>query len=242
MKKNLPAFITCTIMFLTFTVTSAQEGPGDGWEFVIIPHLWYTAIGGDVHINDQENQLGEFVEAHDFALLAYVEARYGKFGLFFRPSSVRISRKDENGTGIGSSNFKAWIFELAGTYRFLGDGSSKTTSADLFIGARRWDEAVDWIDPMLGLRVRFALSKKLLLHARGDLGGFNIAGNTSDLSWNLTADIAYRIAPAVSLWAGYHILHTKFNEDSTGGKFSLEGTIHGPGIGAGFHFGNVPQK
>lgn len=65
-----------------------------------------------------------------------------------------------------------------------------------------FDETVDWIDPILGLRARLDLTERLWLGLRGDLGGFGI-GSASDFTWQAMGLLHYRLTEHWILSGGY---------------------------------------
>ena len=68
-RKSLSVILTLVTAFVFIAPAHPQEGAGETWEFTIVPHLWVTALGGDVNINDQRSQLGQFVEELSLPML-----------------------------------------------------------------------------------------------------------------------------------------------------------------------------
>jgi len=98
------------------------------------------------------------------------------------------------------------------------------------------DSDKDLIDPFVGLRLETSVTKKLRFKIRGDIGGFDISNDTSDLSWQAVGLFEYDISQRIVLGAGYRALDIRFEEGSGDDKNGIDATIHGPLLGVGFRF------
>lgn len=92
--------------------------------------------------------------------------------------------------------------------------------------------ADDWIDPIVGLDYRRALSDKWRFYGRADIGGFGIG---SDLTWQLAGYFGYAPSENWNLYAGYRHLDFDYESDDDQ-KFFYDITVSGPLIGFGYHF------
>ena len=98
------------------------------------------------------------------------------------------------------------------------------------------DSEKDLIDPYIGLRLETSVTKKLRFKVRGDIGGFDISDNTSDLSWQAVGLFEYDISQRIVLGAGYRALDIRKEEGSGDDKNGIDATIHGPILGVGIRF------
>lgn len=90
-------------------------------------------------------------------------------------------------------------------------------------------ETVDWADPIVGLRVRAAVTRRWSLFAQGDVGGWNI-GNASDLTWQAMLGQQFQISEHWGFQGGYRALAVDRNS-------TFESIIlHGPQIGVFVRF------
>lgn len=92
--------------------------------------------------------------------------------------------------------------------------------------------ADDWIDPIVGLDYRRALSDKWQFYGRGDVGGFGVG---SDLTWQLAAYFGYMPSKNWNLFAGYRHLDFDYKSDNEK-KFFYDITLSGPLLGVGYQF------
>lgn len=87
----------------------------------------------------------------------------------------------------------------------------------------------DWADPFIGGRFQLGLSERWLLSLRGDIGGFGVG---SDLTWNVTALLGYRLSKRTTLAIGYRHLDI----DYANGNFEFDAQFSGPYLGLSFRF------
>jgi hypothetical protein len=142
----------------------------------------------------------------------------------------------------------------------LGFGTGPT-ALDVLAGARYWRQEVDirlaltatldlaglsvsgsrafarsgtveWVDPLVGLRLRHQLAPGQELVLRGDVGGFD-AGST--FSWNVLAAYSWQIATyggvTYSGILGYRALSVDFEKGSGLTRFEYDVIQHGPLLG-----------
>lgn len=98
------------------------------------------------------------------------------------------------------------------------------------------DAEKDLIDPFIGLRVSTAVTKRVRFDVRGDIGGFDISDDTSDLSWQAIGLFEYDLSKRIILGAGYRTLDIRYETGSGNDKNGINATIHGPVLGVGIRF------
>jgi hypothetical protein len=154
------------------------------------------------------------------------------------------------------------VYEIAGwrSGRILGVGSGPT-AIDVLVGARYWRQDVavhlaltdtlevgglsvsgsraiaragdvEWVDPLIGLRLRHRLAPGQDLVLRGDVGGFG-AGST--FSWNVLGAYSFEIATHAGVTysgiLGYRALAVDFDKGSGATRYEYDVVQHGPLIG-----------
>jgi len=91
---------------------------------------------------------------------------------------------------------------------------------------------VDWVDPLVGFRIRHGLAPGQELVLRADVGGFDVG---SQFSWNVLAaytfDFAVRDGVTYSGVLGYRALSVDFEKNSGANKYEYDVVQHGPLIG-----------
>jgi opacity protein-like surface antigen len=93
--------------------------------------------------------------------------------------------------------------------------------------------AMEWVDPVVGLRVRHQFSTGHELQLRGDVAGFGIG---SDLSWQLFGGYSFQLGESWSGVVGYRALSVDFREASPNGTRGIDLLQHGPVVGVNFRW------
>jgi hypothetical protein len=93
--------------------------------------------------------------------------------------------------------------------------------------------AMEWVDPVVGLRVRHQFSPGHELQLRGDVAGFGVG---SDFSWQLFGGYTFQLGESWSGVVGYRALSVDFSEESSNGTRGIDLLQHGPVIGVNFRW------
>ena len=120
-----------------------------------------------------------------------------------------------------------WLEPLAG-FRYLSVGAS-------FDGPNRTREVTQgWIDPIVGVNLRWPLSDSFSLQFRGDIGGFGVG---SKLTWQVFPSVSWKVSDLVSLDGGYRVLSFDYETGSGVDRLLFDVIELGPQIGVRFFFG-----
>jgi hypothetical protein len=99
---------------------------------------------------------------------------------------------------------------------------------------RRIGKSKDWVEPLVGARIQFPLTRKLTLSALGDVSGFGV-GSASDRTWTFTSGFDYQLFEKVSIKLAYRIYDIDYSNGSGTSEFGLDGREEGPYLGITFH-------
>jgi len=105
-----------------------------------------------------------------------------------------------------------------------------------FAGAREVSDRKDWIDPLIGGRIRLRLSERWVMALRGDAGGFGVG---SDLSLAGNAVVGYELemfGRDAIVFGGYRALYQDYDDGSGASRFEWDMTLHGPVVGFNLQF------
>jgi len=95
---------------------------------------------------------------------------------------------------------------------------------------------LEWVDPVVGARIRHQIAPGRELTLIGDVGGF---GAGSEFSWQAVATYGFDVnclgAP-LHLVLGYRALAVDFSEEGRFGKNALDVVQHGPLMGLTFNW------
>jgi hypothetical protein len=92
---------------------------------------------------------------------------------------------------------------------------------------------IDWVDPLVGMRLILGLMPQLSFSLVGDIGGFDI-GNGSELTWMVHPMLNWRPIERMSVHLGYKHLRADKERPSTNKDMDYE--LSGPTVGLGVHF------
>jgi hypothetical protein len=90
----------------------------------------------------------------------------------------------------------------------------------------------NWIDPVIGLRGRFNLTKAFYLTAETDVGGFGIG---SDIAVEAYAALGCQVTRNIYSEVGYRYLYDDFRDEGANG-FLYQMSLHGAQISVGLSF------
>lgn len=88
----------------------------------------------------------------------------------------------------------------------------------------------EWVEPFVGVQLKYDLTKNLAAGVRADYGGFGI-GSASDHTWNFIAGIDWQFKKNMSLKAGYKINDIDYKRHSGAKEFGIDGQFRGPMFG-----------
>jgi hypothetical protein len=98
-------------------------------------------------------------------------------------------------------------------------------------------DVIQWVDPVLGLRLRHRFTPNQEVFVRGDIGGFGMGG--SQFAWQAVGAYSYawqfsgyQIAAVV----GFRALGVNYGSGSGPDTFGIHEVLYGPIIGASFRF------
>ena len=206
-----------------------------------------TRASVDVTPIDILKNIGDFVEILDGLYIGAGEIRYGRVGFLYDVFYLNVSvTKDIDRRFISGGldvRFRQSTTTLAGTYRVM---QSSTSHLDLIAGLRIWDVKTDlgvnlniasgvasdgsrWVDPIIGVKGRTAVSPKMSLSGWALIGG---AGVGSDLTWDLYGGVNYEVRKGFELSLGFRAMSADYQD----GDFIWDVTQYGPLMGATFIF------
>jgi len=96
--------------------------------------------------------------------------------------------------------------------------------------AKRLGDSEDWIEPIIGARVRWSLTEKWTWINGGDMSGFGI-GSASKLTWSVNSVLNYQFARHWSFAFGYRYLNMDYSKGSGASEFGFDGYIDGVLVG-----------
>ncbi len=253
-KKTYTLAMVSLALLMTTGIGFAAEAQEDKWQFGVTVPIWTPGIDGDVTVRGVKSDLDvgfdDLWDHLDASFALGLEARRNKFGLFAGVGYMKFSAdgKGRRGSEV-DAEMKFLVADAGMSYCLV-----KTTGEHPFIleataGIRYWvieneldlrlptpgggiaavnvDSKTELLDPVFGFRASQYLNPKWHLDFQGDVGGFGISDDTSDLTWSAAGLVSYDAAKWITLSSGYKALSLDTSEGSGASKKGADLIFHG---------------
>ena len=235
----------CTCLCLMLAGPAAAQT--SGWSFAVSPYAWVPGITvavdtawGTVEVDKSSSDV---LSKLDVAFMGAFEARNGRWGLIADLFYADLSQSRATPLGLLFSRARieteAKALSAYAAYRIHEDDR---TSVDLMAGLRvnsvdidlslspgllpgqRFGMSETWVDPLIGGRVRFAITDHWFATALADVGGLDVG---SDLTWQVFASLGYQFDDRWSVQGGWR--HVAIDKEIDGRD--VENDFSGPLLG-----------
>ncbi len=254
--------VACPLRADNGNATDEIANVGDTWHVDLYAWVWMFGISGDVgagpvQINGIDASLLDIADESDsiVAFSGRLEVGSGRLTGFIDGTYADIGIDDVSGPlGFGDVDVTVEVgfvdFGLMYQLTEWETNQRAKGSLEVYAGARYFDGSIklepalaatrkrdrDWVDPIVGARVKQPLSEKFHLDVWGDVGGFGVE---SDLTWSATAVLGYDFdlfkLPA-TVYAGYRAVGWDHTEGSGADRFEWDVILHGPMLGLVLRF------
>lgn len=262
MKKLTSLVLVSLIVSLFSSLAFADDQAEEGWEFMLTPYLWAAGLNASIGAGEVSVPVdlspGDILDKLQFAVPIHFNLKKGRWGAFLDYLYMNVGEDDIAVELPGpvaipiaaDFRYKVNMFELAGAYRIAG---TREHGLEAFVGLRsmshkaeleirgggplqeQWggDYKQSWTDLMLGFRYNLVFSRKWIWAVRGD-----IAGISSKLTFNIMANIGYRLSRTFDIFLGYRYLDINYDNDKEGREhFKFDGYMNGFKLGINIRFG-----
>lgn len=222
-----------------------------GWKFNVAPYFWMAGLSGDtsqfglptVHM---DADFGDVLSNLDFAFMAAVEARNGRFSVIGDVIYTKLSANGETPFGVLADDVDVTTSSFSGLlglgYAVLDGpeghldvvGGVKVWSVDTtlsfnggILGGIEREDSATWVDGIVGLRGKYSLTPEIYLTGWGLIG----AGG-ADLDWDVALGLGYDFNDRISAIAGYRALGVDYSDDG----FLFDAVQQGPILGVSIRF------
>ena len=211
-------------------------------QFEITPYLWVATIdgtlaaGGDTSPPIDSDYSFFSLDNLDGVASATFTARGQRWGFLFDYLYVAYEDTFLEGSILQvKPRLEGRVIEFTATYQpislndfqLIGGLRQQDIEVELTYLNRSPQSSVDWIDPFVGVVYSPALTERLSLSLRGDVGGFGIE---SDRALNAEAMLRYQFGKTFSVKFGYRYLEVEFKDNSFIYDISLDGYLFGLGF------------
>ncbi len=249
--RLLPAVYFGALVILAFlappaSAQSQQSGTGpDKWEHTLAPYFMLPWMNGTTAIRGHEVKVdvapGDIFENLQFGVMGYFEARKGRWAVGADAIYMALGATvDKPATNVDMNQ---------GAYTFTGL-RQVNKNVDVVFGAR-WNvlqakldfkgpillgtfkETKQWVDPIVGLKIRQNLGGKWHFTMEGDIGGF---GAGSKFAWHLFPVVGMDVGKRATFGLGYRVLGADYTTGDGNQRFKYDVITQAFVMGAAFHF------
>ena len=229
-------FFILSFIGLLAVTSQAQYDVDNRLKLEISPYLWLTTMNGDLTINGETRPINftyeDFFKFSNLGLNGHIEIKKRRWAILFDYNYIDLLKDDTYTELVLSELAFAWRFTqglemIVGGRYFKSESEYDKNDPDKFQKGKQ-----SWVDPIIGGRMTWEMTKKLLFITRADVGGFGIG---SDFEWNLMAGVGYRISN-ITFMANYRIWYAKYKNGSGDDLFVFDMTTSGPGLAMVIHF------
>jgi hypothetical protein len=151
---------------------------------------------------------------------------------------VRWSGAEGSSTALdGLLGFRYWNNSIAATFDATANVDLTNLHVERSFGiAIARADVVQWVDPVLGLRLRHRFTPNQEVFVRGDIGGFGLG---SQFSWQAVAAYSYAwqfTGYQIAAVLGFRALGVNYRSGSGVDTVGINEILYGPIIGASFRF------
>jgi hypothetical protein len=234
---------------------AGAEASAEGWRFSVAPYLWAprTKMTLDVgqFTRSTTIDLVDVVPQLHFAISGHFEATIQRWTAFGDLLYMSVGQSEtQNGISV-STNLQELFFEFGATYRLgpvslgragrltfepLAGGRFIWMDASLGFPNQKVSDSASVIDPMVGGRITYHITDTVALWFRGDVAGFGISDNQTELTYNLIAGLEWRFTPRASVLGGWRYMDIDLETGSGASTFNADIEMSGPFLGVNFHF------
>lgn len=237
-------------MAVVFAGQASAQGPG--WSFALSPYVWAPGIATSVETArgkvEVDKSSSDVLSKLDFAFMGAFEARNGRWGLIADLFYADLSQSSATPLGLLFSRARveteAKALSAYAAYRIHEDAR---VSVDLMAGLRVNSVDIDlslspgllpgqsfgigetWVDPLIGGRLRFAITDHWFATAFADVGGVDVG---SDFTWQVFASLGYQFNERWSVQGGWR--HVSIDKEIDGRD--VETDFSGPLLGFTLRF------
>ena len=242
MKISLTALLVRKKIFLIMMILGmysvalhAQYNVDNRLKLELTPCVWMTKMNGELTLNGEPRAINfsfsDFLEYSNLGLNGTIELKLNRWAIFFSYNFADLLKDKTYISVVFSELAFAWrftkVFELIVGGRYF---KSDIEYRDLPVLRQKGKQI--WIDPIIGGRISFDITRRIVFSARADVGGFGVG---SEFGWGLMAGVGYQISN-MTFVAAYRIWYANYKHSSGENLFAYDVTTSGPGLAMVLHF------
>jgi hypothetical protein len=245
-RKSFVALAAAGTTLAAAFAAPAAAAESSGWQYSITPYLYMTSMSGTTKFGPisapVDLNFGEVLDHLDFAVFGNFNAQNDKWAGNVDLMYAKLSATGpKNGLfnvdieqGIYAGVLARRIAEHAEVYAGV-----RIVTLDVGIHSNFGPQidrsrSVDWVDPIVGLRVNAPVSDKVTFNFMADIGGFGIGADYDIQVWP-----TLQIKLGQGRWradVGYRVNYLDYSNDSGIARFQYDMLLYGPTLGVSYTF------
>ena len=234
-----------TALAATFAAPAAAAET-NAWQYTITPYLYMTSMSGTTTFGPfrapTDLSFGDVLDHLSFAAMGNFNAQNEKWAvnvdLMYAKLGATGPKKDlfnvDIEQGIYAGVLARRIAEHAEIYAGVRIVTLDVGIHSNFGPAIDRSRGVDWVDPIIGLRVNAPVSDKVTFNFMADVGGFGIGADYDVQVWP-----TLQIKLGQGRWradVGYRVNYLDYSRDSGPARFQYDMLLYGPTLGVSYTF------
>lgn len=245
------------LLGLAATPAAAQSPQSNtatsGWHANATIYFWAQGVHGDAsalgHTLGINATAGDLISDADYAAEGLVGIQYRRLLMLSDFSWTPLTVDKSPGSvpslppGVAlQAKFKPLLITPELGYRLI---QRRSLTLDGLAGVRYWhmgttialipsptgtsqSKSMDWTDPLLGARVQYWLSPRLVARVAGDIGGFSVGSRLDD---QLVGGFSYRLLRRWAIDAAWRSLYVDYKQDQFHSRTTESGFVLGVTFG-----------
>jgi hypothetical protein len=225
---------------------AAMPAQAEGWEFSLTPYFMAPNMDGKAAVGPADISVSaspmDIFRNLNWGAMGILEANNGKFGFAVDLTYMDLGAEGPGGRAEFDGHQGAYtpmvlmrIHKNAEAYvgaRINSIGAGITATGPLG-NTRSASRTETWVDPLIGVRTNFPLSRTIDLTVQADVGGFGIASDYAVQAWPA---LGFRLGNSSKAILGYRAIYVKYESGAGLDRFVYDVLTHGPTAGVQFRF------
>jgi hypothetical protein len=233
-------------ILLAAAAVVAVPAQAEGWAFSLTPYFMAPLMDGKAAVGPLDINVSaspsDIFSNLNWGAMGIIEANNGKFGFAVDLTYMNLETEGPGGRATLSGHQGAYTPMVL---------ARVDKHAEVYVGARinninagisgtgplgnprSASRTETWVDPLIGVRTNFQLSRTIDLSVMADIGGFGIASDYAVQAW---PTFGFRLGNTSKAILGYRAIYVSYSNGSGPDRFVYDVLTHGPTLGVEFRF------
>jgi hypothetical protein len=218
----------------------------EGWEFSLTPYFMAPLMDGKAAVGPLDINVSaspsDIFSNLNWGAMGILEANNGRFGFAVDLTYMNLEADGPGGRatidghqGAYTPMLLARIDKNAEVYvgARINDIGARISTTGPLGNDRSAGRNETWVDPLVGIRTNFPLSRTIDLSIMADVGGFGLGSDYAVQAW---PSFGLRLGNKSKAVLGYRMIYSSYSTGSGVDRFVYDVLTHGPTLGVQFRF------